>query len=205
MIPESVPTPDRLRQAAAELFAERGFAGTSMADLAERVGVAKASLYNYYPSKEDLLFDLLRRGLEAWLTCCVGALDLGGSCEERLRRLVEEALRFTSEHRDAVALFRLAAIQIGGELGDRVCFEVRAMHSVLRSRVLGEFVGAIERGAIAPADPEDLAAFLRAFVTGLQFQKMACAGEQEFADERLPALWAIFWRGGRGEAMEVTG
>src|SRR3990172_1937939 len=188
MIPESVPTPDRLRQAAAELFAERGFAGTSMADLAERVGVAKASLYNYYPSKEDLLFDLLRRGLEAWLTCCVGALDLGGSCEERLRRLVEEALRFTSEHRDAVALFRPAAVQIGGGRGGR-----------------GGCGGGGERGEIGRADPGDLAAFLGAFVTGLQFQKMACAGEQEFADERLPALWAIFWRGVRGEAMEVTG
>ena len=44
-------------ETAARLFAENGFAGTSMADLAKACGVSKALLYHYYRDKEHLLFD----------------------------------------------------------------------------------------------------------------------------------------------------
>jgi AcrR family transcriptional regulator len=43
-------------ETAAHLFAENGFAGTSMADLAKACGVSKALLYHYYRDKEHLLF-----------------------------------------------------------------------------------------------------------------------------------------------------
>jgi AcrR family transcriptional regulator len=45
---------------AGELFAEKGFAGTSLQDIAEAVGVLKGSLYHYIDSKEDLLFDVIK-------------------------------------------------------------------------------------------------------------------------------------------------
>jgi AcrR family transcriptional regulator len=44
-------------EAAARLFADKGFAGASMADLARACGVSKALLYHYYRDKEHLLFD----------------------------------------------------------------------------------------------------------------------------------------------------
>ncbi|HTS55008.1 MAG TPA: TetR/AcrR family transcriptional regulator [Burkholderiales bacterium] len=44
-------------QAAASLFAQKGFAGASMVDLARACGVSKALLYHYYRDKEHLLFD----------------------------------------------------------------------------------------------------------------------------------------------------
>src|SRR6185437_5854957 len=44
-------------EAAAILFAEKGFASASMADLAEACGVSKALLYHYYRDKAHLLFD----------------------------------------------------------------------------------------------------------------------------------------------------
>jgi AcrR family transcriptional regulator len=44
-------------QNAARLFAQKGFAGASMADLARACGVSKALLYHYYRDKEHLLFD----------------------------------------------------------------------------------------------------------------------------------------------------
>jgi AcrR family transcriptional regulator len=44
-------------QSAAQLFAEKGFVGASMADLARACRVSKALLYHYYRDKEHLLFD----------------------------------------------------------------------------------------------------------------------------------------------------
>jgi len=45
---------------AGELFAAKGFDGTSLNDLAAAVGVLKGSLYHYISSKEELLFDVIR-------------------------------------------------------------------------------------------------------------------------------------------------
>jgi AcrR family transcriptional regulator len=49
----------RIRDAARSLFAERGYVGTTMADVAGRAGVATANLYRYYASKEDLFDDVI--------------------------------------------------------------------------------------------------------------------------------------------------
>lgn len=46
--------------AAAQLFAERGFSGTSLKDIADAVGVLKGSLYHYIDSKDDLLFEVIK-------------------------------------------------------------------------------------------------------------------------------------------------
>lgn len=47
---------------AGELFAERGFNGTSLKDIADAVGVLKGSLYHYISSKEDLLYEVIKIG-----------------------------------------------------------------------------------------------------------------------------------------------
>ena len=54
-------------QAAAELFAARGFASASMAELAEACGVSKPLLYHYYRDKEQILFDMADRYMDGLL------------------------------------------------------------------------------------------------------------------------------------------
>ena len=57
---------DALVDAAARLFAERGYHGTSMADLAEAMGVQKGSLYSLTDSKQELLVAVARDGATAF-------------------------------------------------------------------------------------------------------------------------------------------
>ena len=52
---------------AAALFAERGFHGASIADLAEACGTSKSLLYHYYASKEEILFDVMHDHVRALL------------------------------------------------------------------------------------------------------------------------------------------
>jgi len=59
---------DELVAVAARLFAERGYHGTSMADLAEAMGVQKGSLYSLTGSKQDLLVVVTREGATAFHT-----------------------------------------------------------------------------------------------------------------------------------------
>ena len=55
-----------LTRIAARLFAEQGYQGTSLADLAAALGVQKASLYHHIASKEDLLWEVAWEGAEAF-------------------------------------------------------------------------------------------------------------------------------------------
>src|SRR6478735_11355279 len=57
---------EELTRVAARLFAERGYQGTSLADLAQALGVQKPSLYHHIDAKEDLLWDVAWEGAEAF-------------------------------------------------------------------------------------------------------------------------------------------
>jgi len=56
-------TAERILDAAEELFAERGYTGTTLRDVATRVGVRPPSLYNHFASKDALYAAVLERGI----------------------------------------------------------------------------------------------------------------------------------------------
>ena len=58
-------TRQRILDVAAELFAEQGYDGTSLREIAERIGVTKAALYYHFQSKDQILQALARAGLRA--------------------------------------------------------------------------------------------------------------------------------------------
>ena len=53
-----------IREAAARLIARHGYDAVSMRQLAAEVGVQAAALYRYFPTKEDLLFTLMREHMD---------------------------------------------------------------------------------------------------------------------------------------------
>jgi AcrR family transcriptional regulator len=78
---------------AARLFAERGFLGASIADLAEACNSSKSLIYHYYASKEDILYDVMHSHVRALLDA---AEDIAGGTAlpaEKLRDLTAAFLR----------------------------------------------------------------------------------------------------------------
>jgi AcrR family transcriptional regulator len=55
---------EKIIQGASKLIIEKGVANTSLADIAERVGISKGTLYYYYRSKGELVFDISERHME---------------------------------------------------------------------------------------------------------------------------------------------
>ena len=77
---------------AARVFAEHGFARSSMAQVARDCGISKANIYHYYDSKDALLFDILDSYLRA-LRNRLAKLPLQGlPAEDKLRALLTETL-----------------------------------------------------------------------------------------------------------------
>jgi AcrR family transcriptional regulator len=203
-VADTASTRDRLLQVATQLFAERGYSGTSMADIAEGVGVRKASLYNYFPSKEDLLLELLEQCIEAWKEASRPALEVPGSFERRLWNHLKAVVEFTAHHRHKVAIVRLAATQIGGELGLRVRRLLTATANEYLERMRDFFAGAMTAGEVEPRDPWDLTLSWRAFMDGLLINQIFRFPNQNPYEDRLERIWRLIWRGLSGRLPEES-
>jgi len=73
---------------AAELMVERGYAGTSMGDLAKAVGMTKAGLYHHISSKQDMLFQILLHAMERLERVVVEPAKSITDPEKRLREMI---------------------------------------------------------------------------------------------------------------------
>lgn len=92
-------------KAAAQVFADRGFSGTVMADIADQAGIGKGTLYEYFDSKEDLffaVFEWFTQETEAAAKVSISAL--GGSVSERLAVLSESVMQSWLEMKDLFTL-----------------------------------------------------------------------------------------------------
>lgn len=90
-----------IRDAAVALIARRGYEAVSMRQLAAEVGVQAAALYRYFPTKEDLLFTLMREHMEALLAAWAGGRPDSDGPVARLTAFVANHIRFHVERRHA--------------------------------------------------------------------------------------------------------
>jgi len=83
---------DRVVDVAVKVFTERGYDGTSMADIARALGVHKSSIYHHVASKEQLLEDAVKRALNALHGVLAEPGATSGTAVERLRYVVERTV-----------------------------------------------------------------------------------------------------------------
>ena len=118
-----VPRAERERQmigVAEEMFAERGFRAASMDEIAERVGVSKPMLYEYFGSKEGLFVACIRQARTELLAATTQAIAGLESAEEALRAGLLAFFEFTDSHRRSWELLRHEAAVAGPAAIDEI-------------------------------------------------------------------------------------
>lgn len=105
---------ETLAEAACELFLERGYDATSVADITQRAGVSRSSFFNYFSSKSDVLWS----GIDARIATSVEALsDLGTRADgDAVRGVLREVLRDFAPDPLALALRNRATMGLEEEL-----------------------------------------------------------------------------------------
>jgi len=93
-----------LTRQAARLFAEKGYHGTSVGDLAEAMGVQKGSLYAHIESKADLLWEVARDGAAAF-HAALDAVPDDLPPAEKIRLALRAHLRVVGEQLDVATVF----------------------------------------------------------------------------------------------------
>ena len=139
---------DRIIEAAARIFAQKGYAGSSVADIAVTAEIGKGTIYAYFASKEDLFFAvfewfMLRTGAAAK----VSVSHLGGSAAQRLEALSDSIMGMWDEIEDAFTLtFEFWAAASSSHMRQRFKESFRRAYREFRKIVAAVIRDGVERG-----------------------------------------------------------
>jgi len=125
--------------AALELFAERGFHGTAIPDIADKAGLAAGTIYRHFASKEALVNELYRRSKLALGAAILGGVPLDADLRGQFHHLWWALVRFAREQPLAFAFLELH--HHGTYLDDE--------SKSLELRVLMPIAAVLERGRAA--------------------------------------------------------
>lgn len=96
---------EQIRQVAQNMFRDRGFAATSMRDLAGAVGIEPASLYSHIKSKEQILNSICMQMAEEFMDANSGIEVLNYNPEVKLKKAINNHLQVVMDNADAAAVF----------------------------------------------------------------------------------------------------
>jgi TetR/AcrR family transcriptional regulator, cholesterol catabolism regulator len=124
---------NELTRQAARLFAEKGYHGTSIGDLAEAMGVQKGSLYAHIDSKADLLWDVARDGAAAFHVALDGVDEAAPPATEKIRLALRAHLRVVAEQLDVATVFIREWRYLEGERREQFLAERRRYEERFRA------------------------------------------------------------------------
>ena len=142
----------RILQAAERLFAEKGFAATSVQEITEAAEVNKALLYYYFEDKHTLYTTLLDNGVTEFRRMLHGALDSPGTYPERLAVFIREHISLA--WRRSTLLQMVHRCLMAGE-GDGVALNEKFQDNL--DRLTAFFADGMAAGEFRATDPEMLA------------------------------------------------
>ena len=140
---------EEIHTAAAKLFGEKGFAGCSVRDIAQAVGLGAASLYNHMGSKDELLSAICFRCAQQFLEG-MKRIDIPETApEEKIRELIRLHIHIALHDKSSVTVFNdewrhLPEPQLGEFL------ELRREYERAYLRIIRE---GMERGSLKSMDP----------------------------------------------------
>jgi TetR/AcrR family transcriptional regulator, cholesterol catabolism regulator len=116
---KSARTRQRILDAAAHVLSRQGYAGTRLTDVAEVAGLQAPAIYYYFPSREDLIEEVMWSGIAHMaehVQTQLDALPAGVSALDRIEVAVESHLRYQL----AISDYTTAAIRNAGQIPEKI-------------------------------------------------------------------------------------
>ncbi len=154
----------QLIDASVRVFAERGFRGTTIADIAEEAKIALGTIYLYFSSKEDVFAALNQRFNEV-ITEATSNIRPGRTVAETTRRYVDSVFRACAENRD---LIRLVVLNTDPE--SDIAKRMRKADTERNRPLVHALRRGIDTGTVRNGDPEIMANLVRGAVSMAVYQ-----------------------------------
>jgi AcrR family transcriptional regulator len=177
-----------LLDAGAALFVSLGLAGTSIGMLADETGIARTTVYEYFPNKEAVLAELIYERLPFAVARTLEDLP-EGDLVDRLTEILRRSLMSFFEFPVETALLFKASRELPKPERDAVWSVV----SPIRDEIMALTSSLVEQGALKGADPTSLGATIGDHVIG-GIDELSERGEHE-ADAIIAARTGFLRRG----------
>lgn len=152
---------------AEKLFFEKGFAATTMNDIGEAAEFSRASLYNYFPSKEAIYVAILERAMESLISDAKKSVAAAQEATARIERLKDAILSFVRRRQAFFHLYFITRSEVVPNLdkglANRLHLKTKDLESVFHE-ICRE---GIEKGELRACNPVAMGDIFFAQIIGL--------------------------------------
>jgi len=189
-----IKTKEKIKQIALSLFAQKGYEGTSMSDIADGVGINKASIYNHYKGKEDVylaVYQDVASKYERLLNRLIKESE-NMEIQDKLLYMFKEYILFYYKDLHISLFWTQSLILTPPEIRNKLYIDILKREEPFEKKMLEILGEGMQRGIIRRDIPSKMLVSYQAMRDGLLLRMRIVP---ELSGEWIEVFWKDFWLG----------